>query len=73
MIKVRPKQTEEGKTETSITMEELISVAVEVVNERAAQRAASGATDVKGQAGLLTRYLSKKEHMMPITHVPAWH
>lgn len=61
--KVRPKQTEEGKTGpcgTSITAEELVSVAVEVVNERAAQGVTSEATDVKGQAELLTLCLSEE-------------
>lgn len=48
-------------------MKELVSVAVEEVNERAAQRATLGATDVKGQRELLTHYLS--EDMIFLRHV----
>lgn len=40
----------------SINVEELVSVAMEVVNERAAHRAITRAADVKGQGELLTCY-----------------
>lgn len=47
-------------------MEELVSVAVEVVNGRTAHRATIAATDVKVQEETLTHDLSEESH----THWP---
>ncbi len=61
-------QRKQSPCRTSITVEELVGVAVEVVNERLALRATRGATDVKGRQSSSLIILGK-EHTIVITHV----